>query len=138
MATTQVLITYYSGTGNTKRMAEEIAHGAEGVGVAVKVREIEVSKGLPKRHVKEVIDKAMPVVGNCDKSAIERESVPAGEVVFHLIVGPEGEVREAYMEKRRTEYNDFEKCVINFLKTLQFSAKVGRGEVNVRIVLVLV
>lgn len=40
LATIQVLITYYSGTGNTKRMAEEIAQGAEGVGVAVKVKEI--------------------------------------------------------------------------------------------------
>ena len=41
MDTKQILITYYSGSGNTERMAEEIAQGAEGVGVAVQVKEIE-------------------------------------------------------------------------------------------------
>ena len=41
MDTKQILITYYSGSGNTERMAEEIAQGATGVGVAVQVKEIE-------------------------------------------------------------------------------------------------
>lgn len=41
MAPKQLLIIYYSGTGNTRRMAEEIAHGAKGLDVAVKVKEIE-------------------------------------------------------------------------------------------------
>jgi NAD(P)H dehydrogenase (quinone) len=41
MDTKQILITYYSGSGNTKRMAEEIAQGATGVGVAVQVKEVE-------------------------------------------------------------------------------------------------
>jgi NAD(P)H dehydrogenase (quinone) len=41
LATKELLITYYSGTGETKRMAEEIAHGAEGLGVAVKMKEVE-------------------------------------------------------------------------------------------------
>lgn len=43
LATKQLLITYYSGTGNTEKMAEEIAHGAEGLGVEVKVKRIEDS-----------------------------------------------------------------------------------------------
>jgi len=41
MDTKQILITYYSGSGNTERMAEEIAQGAKGLGVAVQVKEIE-------------------------------------------------------------------------------------------------
>ena len=40
----QLLVIYYTGTGSTKRMAEEIAHGAEGLGVAVKVKEIDYCK----------------------------------------------------------------------------------------------
>ena len=37
----RLLITYYSGTGNTRRMAEAIAKGAEGVGVTVDVKRVE-------------------------------------------------------------------------------------------------
>ena len=41
LVTKQVLITYYSGTGKTKRMAEEIVRGAEKLGVAVIVKKVE-------------------------------------------------------------------------------------------------
>jgi len=44
LVTKQLLITYYSGSGNTERMAEEIAQGAEGLGVTVKVKDIEYCK----------------------------------------------------------------------------------------------
>jgi len=37
----RLLITYYSGTGNTKRMAEEIGRGAEQPGVKVEVKRVE-------------------------------------------------------------------------------------------------
>jgi Ca-activated chloride channel family protein len=96
----------------------------------VELRKIEVSKGLSEAHVKEVIERAMPVIGNCDKST-------TGEVVFYLVIGPEGNVLKAYMEKGRTEYNDFEECVVKSLKRLQFLVKVGRKEVGVKIVFTL-
>jgi len=41
MVAKQLLITYFSGTGNTEKMAKEIAHGAEGLGITVKGIEIE-------------------------------------------------------------------------------------------------
>jgi len=41
LTTKQLLITFYSGAGNTKRMAEEIAQGAERVGITVKVKKVE-------------------------------------------------------------------------------------------------
>jgi NAD(P)H dehydrogenase (quinone) len=41
MTPKQLLITYYSETGNTIKMAEEIAHGAEGFGITVKAKRIE-------------------------------------------------------------------------------------------------
>jgi len=37
----RLLITYYTGTGNTKRMAEEIGRGAERLGVKVEVKRVE-------------------------------------------------------------------------------------------------
>lgn len=41
MAAERLLITYYTGKGNTKRMAEEIAKGAERLGVRVEVKRVE-------------------------------------------------------------------------------------------------
>jgi len=37
----RLLIAYYTGTGNTKRMAEAIGKGAEGLGVKVEVKRVE-------------------------------------------------------------------------------------------------
>ncbi len=37
----QLLITYYTGTGNTERMAKEIAKGAQQVGINVVVKRVE-------------------------------------------------------------------------------------------------
>lgn len=39
--TKRLLIVYYTGSGNTKRMAEEIGRGAEQLGVAVEVKRVE-------------------------------------------------------------------------------------------------
>lgn len=44
MTTKRLLIIYYSGTGNTKRMAEEIALGAKGADVTVMVKMVENCK----------------------------------------------------------------------------------------------
>ncbi len=41
MDPTRILVTYYSETGGTKRMAEEIARGAEAAGAAVTLKAIE-------------------------------------------------------------------------------------------------
>jgi len=41
LATKRLLVVYYTGTGNTKRMAEEIGKGAERLAVAVEVKSVE-------------------------------------------------------------------------------------------------
>jgi len=41
LATKRLLVVYYTGTGNTKRMAEEIGKGAEQLGVNVQVKSVE-------------------------------------------------------------------------------------------------
>lgn len=40
LATKRLLVVYYTGTGNTKRMAEEIGKGAERLGVEVEVKSV--------------------------------------------------------------------------------------------------
>jgi Ca-activated chloride channel family protein len=105
--------------------------------IQVELGKIEVSKGLSETHVKEVVEKAMPFIEKCIKSEKGRGSIPTGEVIFNLVIGPKGDVLQVYMDKGQTEYDDFEQCVVNTLKTLQFLAKTERNEVNVRIVLIL-
>ena len=41
LATERLLVVYYTGTGNTKRMAEEIGKGAEQLGVNVQIKSVE-------------------------------------------------------------------------------------------------
>jgi len=41
LATKRLLVVYYTGTGNTKRMAEEIGKGAEQLGVNVQIKSVE-------------------------------------------------------------------------------------------------
>jgi len=41
LVTKRLLVVYYTGTGNTKRMAEEIGKGAEQLGVNVQVKSVE-------------------------------------------------------------------------------------------------
>ena len=41
MTEKRLLVAYYTGTGNTRRMAEAIAKGAERLGVTVEVKEVE-------------------------------------------------------------------------------------------------
>ncbi|NIP66605.1 hypothetical protein GWN63_00690 [Candidatus Bathyarchaeota archaeon] len=41
MAAKQLLILYYTGTGNTREMAEEIGKGAEQPGIKVEIRKVE-------------------------------------------------------------------------------------------------
>ena len=38
MATKKLLITYYSGSGKTEKMAEEICRGASGLGISVELK----------------------------------------------------------------------------------------------------
>jgi Ca-activated chloride channel family protein len=105
--------------------------------VQVKLKKIEVSKGLSETHIKEVIERAMPAIEKCNVSLKGSGSIPTEEIVFNLVIGPEGNVLKVYMEKGRTEYGDFEECVVKTLTKLKFLAKMGRKDVNVRIVLIL-
>jgi len=126
------------------------------------VRKIVVSGGLPERSVKTVIERAMPVINNCYRVASGQQSSPKGEVVFILVVGPDGrvikllhnfiergsaapkkrkllhnQVRTGSMEKGQSKYKEFERCIVKRLKALQFPTKAGRKNVVVKITFIL-
>lgn len=101
--------------------------------ISMEVRKIVISEGLVECSFKTLIERAMPVINNCYRMASGQQSKPNGEVVFTLIVGPDGRVREGYMEKDQSRYKAFEHCVVRRLKALQFPAKLGRKDVTVKI-----
>jgi Ca-activated chloride channel family protein len=105
--------------------------------IHMEVREIAVSEGLPERSVKTVIAGAVPVLENCYRAALGRQSCPQGEAAFTLVIGPDGRVTKADMEKCRGRYTDFERCMVKLLTHLQFPAKAGRKEVVVKITFAL-
>ena len=105
--------------------------------IHMEVRTIVVSEGLPERSVKTMIERAMPAINNCYRAASGQQSSPKGEVVFTLVVGPDGRVTKGYMEKGQSRYKNLERCMVKRLKALQFPAKAGRKDVVVKITFIL-
>jgi hypothetical protein len=105
--------------------------------IHIKVKKIVVSGGLPERSVKTMIERAMPAINMCYRAASGNHSIPKGEAVFTLVVGPDGRVIKASMEKCQGKYNNFERCMVKILKALQFPANAGRKDVIVTITFIL-
>ena len=105
--------------------------------LSIELRKIVVSEGMAESSVKTLIERAMPVINNCYRAASGQESSPKGEVVFTLVVGPDGRVTKGYMEKSKSRYKAFEHCIVRRLKALQFPAKAGRKDVVIKITFIL-
>ncbi|UCF57257.1 MAG: AgmX/PglI C-terminal domain-containing protein [Deltaproteobacteria bacterium] len=106
--------------------------------IYMKVRKIVVSEGLPERSAEGVIKRAMLAINKCYRKTSGQASSLKGEVVLTLVVGPDGRVAKAYMEKGQDTYKDFERCMVKKLKALQFPAKAGRKDVVVKITFVMI
>jgi len=104
--------------------------------IHIAVRRIVVSGGIPEGSVKTVIERAMPAINKCYKAS-GKQSGPKGEVTFTLVVGPDGRVIKGSMEKGKSGYKEFERCMLKILKALQFPAKAGRKHVVVTITFIL-
>jgi Ca-activated chloride channel family protein len=111
--------------------------GEDSVKIRMEVGEIVVSEGLSKAYVKEVVERAISVLEECEGVAPGKTALPKGEVIFFLVVGSDGVVTKAYMEEGRPEYKAFGSCMAKNLKTLRFGAKAGRREVDIKMTLIL-
>jgi Ca-activated chloride channel family protein len=100
------------------------------------VKEVAVSGGLPEHPFKTAVEQAMPAINACYRAS-GSQSIPKAEVLFTLLVGPDGRVTKASMEKTQGRYKDFERCVVKRLKALRFPARAGGNEVLVTITFAL-
>jgi Ca-activated chloride channel family protein len=105
--------------------------------IPMELKKIVVSEGLARRSVKSVIEKDMGALNSCYKTASERPSSLKGEIVFTLVVGPEGRVTKVSVEKGKNRDKHFEQCMIKRLKALKFAAQAGRKTVKVTITFTL-
>ncbi|MEE9611169.1 MAG: VIT domain-containing protein [Desulfatiglandales bacterium] len=105
--------------------------------IRMEVRRIAVSEGLAERSVKSIIENEIGAINNCYKAASGRQFNLKGEVVFTLVVTPEGRVMKVSMEKGKNKDKHFEQCMTERLKALQFPSQAGRKTVKVTITIVL-
>jgi Ca-activated chloride channel family protein len=103
--------------------------------IHMEVKKIAVSGDLPEGSVKTVIERAMPAIKSCYKATSGHH--PKGEVVFTLVIGPDGRVTKGSMEKGQSGYKGLERCMVKILKALHFPAKAGRNHVLVKITFIL-
>ncbi len=103
----------------------------------MKLRKVAVSEGLSEHVVRSLIESDMPAITKCYSVASGQRSSLKGEVVFRFVIGSDGRVKEAHMEKGEEKYKDFASCVVKRLKSLQFPVQTGSKDVVVTITLLL-
>ncbi len=101
--------------------------------IHINLRKVVVSKGMSETSVRNVIERDQSPIADCYREAVRRQSVPKGEGVFTLIIGPDGRVKEGYKVKAAEGYRDFEQCMVKWLKTLRFPASKGAKDIMVTI-----
>jgi Ca-activated chloride channel family protein len=99
------------------------------------IKEVVVSEGAPVHLFKTAIESALPAINTCYRTGAG--SSPKGEVAFTLVVGTDGRVKKASLQRDQSRFTDFESCMVKRLKALQFPARAGGNEVLVTITFTL-
>ncbi|MGD8228939.1 MAG: AgmX/PglI C-terminal domain-containing protein, partial [Desulfobacteraceae bacterium] len=77
-------------------------------------------------------------INACTNQGSGQVSRPKDRVAFNLIVGPDGRVKKAQIEKGKEKYKDFEQCVVKWLKNLKFPMQTGGKDTLVTITFALI
>lgn len=106
--------------------------------IQIKLSKVAVAEGLSENAVMKVIERDMPAINACFKQASGQRSTPKGQVVFTVVIGPDGRIKNAQIEKGKEKYKNFEQCVVKTLKTLKFPVQTGRKDMVVTITFALI
>jgi Ca-activated chloride channel family protein len=104
----------------------------------IKLSKVAVVEGLSEKAVRNVIERDMPAINACYKPGSRQRSSPKGQVVFSLVIGPDGRVKKAQIEKGKEKYRGFADCVVKRLKTLRFPVQTGSEDMEVTITFALI
>ena len=98
----------------------------------LQIRNLVVSEGLEKQEVSRLFEQEIARFRRCFGLAQGAEP-GQGEWTFRLVIGPDGKVLEAKMEKGPKGPKEFDPCVLKELKRLRFGAPKGSGKAVVTI-----
>jgi Ca-activated chloride channel family protein len=104
----------------------------------IKLSKVLVTEGLSENAVRNVIERDMPAMNTCYKQGLWHGCAPKGQLVFTLVVGPDGRVRKVQMKSGKEAEKGFAQCVIKRLKTLKFPVHAGRKDMQVAITFALI
>ncbi|MGD9040737.1 MAG: VIT domain-containing protein [Desulfobacteraceae bacterium] len=104
----------------------------------IKISKVSVAEGLSESNVMKVLEKDMAAINACTNQGSGQVSRPKDRVAFNLIVGPDGRVKKAQIEKGKEKYKDFEQCVVKWLKNLKFPMQTGGKDTLVTITFALI
>ena len=104
----------------------------------MKITKVSVTEGLSEDSVRKIIERDLHAMNACYKQGSGQRSQPKGHLIFTLVVGPDGRVKEAQMEKEKEEYKEFAQCVVKRLKALIFPVRNGRKDMKVTITFALI
>ena len=104
----------------------------------MKFIKVSVTEGLSEDSVRKIIERDLHAMNACYKQGSGQRSRPTGHVVFILVIGPDGRVKKAQIEKDKEGYTELAQCVAKRLKALRFPVQTGRKDMEVTITLALI
>jgi Ca-activated chloride channel family protein len=104
----------------------------------IKISKVSVAEGLSENSVRNVIERDMPAINACYKQGSWQRSRSKGQIAFSLVIGPDGRVKKAEIEKGKEKNKGFEQCVVKWLKTLKFPVQTGGKDMEVTITFALI
>jgi Ca-activated chloride channel family protein len=98
-----------------------------------RITNIEVKGDLSETLVRSVVLKEMDRIERCVRKAGAEKPLPKGKGVFTLIVGPDGRVKKAQIERETSTPEDLSRSILEILKALRFHADPARQEVTLKL-----
>ncbi|MBW1773597.1 MAG: VWA domain-containing protein [Deltaproteobacteria bacterium] len=99
----------------------------------IRIGEIAASRGLDVRSVGRAIERQLPDIETCMRKISGKTGFQGGEVVFKLVVSPEGRVTKIHLLKGQKVEELIRRCIMEKLKVLTFpvSNDTGKREITV-------
>jgi Ca-activated chloride channel family protein len=105
--------------------------------VHLRLGKIEVSGGLTVESAGRAIEKHLAKLNPCSSFLPANAAGVKRELVFSLVVGPDGSIRKLRMTKSSFHAERFEACVLKGLKGLAFPGFEGDREARITVTLVM-
>ena len=102
----------------------------------IQLSKISVTRGLSKDSIQRVIEKNTHSINLCYTQVPKKAFTVMDEIVFTLLVDPEGNIIKVNTNKGKSKMNEIERCIIQKLRKLRFPApEAGR---NARVTLTFI